>query len=545
MVFLAFFNFILIISIFGYSYLLKLVLSKSSNNYISNLDFFYGLFLLFLISLVAHIFIPLSYISNFIILIGIILFCISILKKKFKVSLVKYFFIIFIFSIIAYYGVDNVDSPLYHLQIVKWLYNHKLTFGLANLEYRLGVNYPWYSIITLINFEIFQFSNKYYVSILIFSFLLYEILSQKIVKKSFIFLSLAFSYLFIFSLIHPYNYGVVLNHIGNPEKDLFNMCLFIFAIYLILKIDESENISNNINIISISFIVFTMLIMQMVLYSFLFPIFIFLFYKFVKLTEHFKLLTCIVLITLLWLFKSVAINGCLIFPISFTCLNTDWTIDISFLNYMVDETKRYSRSLPSLEMLNDYYKTLETFLWVKPWFKNYFLQTAMHQINLIIFIFSLVFIFFLVLKKKYFISFFDIILITSILLVNFVCILMIPEIRYYWGPHISISVIILTTIICSFNYKFLKNVNFYNLVTILSLSFFLIFKVLPMSKFKDLTKLPERKHNYTSKKKIGIFNGYEIFTNNWQCADINEICVNIPKKNYDFKSKHSFLLILR
>ena len=51
---------------------------------------------------------------------------------------------------------------------------------------------------------------------------------------------------------------------------------------------------------------------------------------------------------------------------------------------MVDETKRYSRSLPSLEMVNDEYKTIETFLWFKPWFLNYYLTTALHQINSIL-----------------------------------------------------------------------------------------------------------------------------------------------------------------
>ena len=30
------------------------------------------------------------------------------------------------------------DSPMYHYQIIKWLYNYKITLGLTNLEIRFG-----------------------------------------------------------------------------------------------------------------------------------------------------------------------------------------------------------------------------------------------------------------------------------------------------------------------------------------------------------------------------------------------------------------------
>ena len=75
-------------------------------------------------------------------------------------------------------------------------------------------------------------------------------------------------------------------------------------------------------------------------------------------------------------------------------------IDLSTLKFHIDETKRYSRSLPSLEMVGDLYKTIETFLWLKPWLKNYFLTTALHQINLIIIIFSSFIGIYLIFKKK-------------------------------------------------------------------------------------------------------------------------------------------------
>ena len=543
MIFLALINFLIIFSIFGYSYLFKTVFYRDKNIFITNLDFFYGLILLYLISLLLHFFAPLAIYSEFIILIGLILSFYSFFKNKLKISILKYLIIIFIFSFIAYYGKNNVDSPLYHLQIIKWLTEYKLVFGLANLEWRLGVNYPWYSLISLLNIDFFKYSNKYYVSLIFFAFLFYETLNKNKILKSSIFLSLAFSYLFIYSLIHPYHYGVVLNHIGNPEKDLFNMLLFISLIYTYLRITELKNLSDQNNLISILFVVLMLTLMQTTIYLFISIVFIFMLFDIIKLKQNIKIIIILSFIFLLWIFKSIATSGCLIFQIPLTCLNTDWTIDLSTLKFHIDETKRYSRSLPSLEMVNDTYKTIETFLWFKSWFKKYFLTTALHQINSILLFFSSILGIYLLIKKKLKIEKYDALLILSILFVNLTCMLLIPEIRYYWGPHIALSIICISLIIWSFNINLLEKYNFYRITPIITLLLFVFIKVIPMFKYSDLVNLPIRAHDYSSKKKVGEFDGFEVFTNNWQCADIKEICVNTPKEQYYFSYVYKFLHI--
>ena len=543
MIFLALINFLIIFSIFGYSYLFKTIFFRDKIFFITNLDFFYGLILLYLISLLLHFFAPLAIYSEFVILIGLILSFYSFFKNKLKISILRYLIIIFIFSFIAYYGKNNVDSPLYHLQIIKWLTEYKLIFGLANLEWRLGVNYPWYSLISLLNIDFFQYSNKYYVSLIFFAFLFYETLNKNKILKSSIFLSLAFSYLFIYSLIHPYHYGVVLNHIGNPEKDLFNMLLFISLIYTYLRITELKNLNDQNNLISILFIVLMLTLMQTTIYLFISIVFIFMLFDIIKLKQHIKIIIILSFIFLLWIFKSIATNGCLIFQIPLTCLNTDWTIDLSTLKFHIDETKRYSRSLPSLEMINDTYKTIETFLWFKSWFKNYFLTTALHQINSILLIISSILGIYLLIKKKLKIVKYDVLLILSILFVNLTCMLLIPEIRYYWGPHIALSIICISLIIWSFNINLLEKYNFYQITPIITLLLFVSIKVIPMFNYSDLVNLPIRVHDYSSKKKVGEFDGFEVFTNNWQCADIKEICVNTPKDEYYFSYVYKFLHI--
>ena len=125
-------NFLILISIFGYSYIFKRLLLNKKDILIKNLDLIYGIFFLYFISLIFHLFVPLEKISKFVIFVGILTSVIIYLKDKMRISLFKYFLVVFLFSIIAYYGKNNVDSPLYHLQLVKWLTEFKLTFGLAN-----------------------------------------------------------------------------------------------------------------------------------------------------------------------------------------------------------------------------------------------------------------------------------------------------------------------------------------------------------------------------------------------------------------------------
>ncbi len=542
MVYLTLINFTIIISIFGYSYLIKRILYRNDDNYLKNIDLFFGLFFLLLISLIINFFFPLNQLSKFVIFFGILLFIICIFKKKSKISLIKYFFTIFIFSTIAYYGTDNIDSPLYHLQVIKWLTEHKITFGLANLGFRLGVNYPWFSIIGVLNIDYNFFSNKYYLSLIIFSFILYEILNQKKINKALIFLSLCFSYIFLFSLIHPFKHGVILNHFGNPEKDIFNMLLFIINIYIFLNINENQNENEKQNFIAIFFITLTLLFMQIPIYISVFPIILFTLFKHFKIKDHKYLLILIFTISTIWILRSVIINGCLVYPASFTCLNTKWTVDLSQISLMIEEVKKISRSLPSLELINNTYVTLDTYLWLKPWFKNYFLTMALHQINLVLILSSLLIIIFLFVRKKIKFKNYDFYIIISVLLANIVCTLQMPEIRYYWGPHISLSCFFVSLLMYSNKNKIIQNKNIYKYFSITILGLFLIFKVVPFIKLENFLNLPGR--NFTVNKiKLGNFDGYNVYTTDWYCADISEICVNSPKKNYSFDNKYNYLMI--
>ena len=104
-----------------------------------------------------------------------------------------------------------------------------------------------------------------------------------------------------------------------------------------------------------------------------------------------------------------------------------------------------------------------------------------------------------------------------------------PEIRYYWGPHISLSCLFVSLLLYSNRIKIIQNKNIYKTFSIIILGLFFIFKIIPFIEYENFLNLPGRNFNL-NKIKLGNFDGYNVYTTDWYCADMREICVNSPKK---------------
>ena len=431
-------NYLILLSLFGYSLIFKNFFYKK-NLKIENIDFFYGFLFLIFLSILINFFFPLKYFTIPIIVIGVIFFLIGVKKKYFKINFIYYFLIIFLITFISFFSADNIDSPMYHLQIIKWLNLHKINFGLTNLELRLGFNSSWHSFIGLLTLNYEKFSSKYYFSAIIFSFLLYEVTKYK--KKynySDIFLYLIICYVFSFSYLHPFNYGVVLNHLGNPERDIVSMLLYFSTIYFFIKIfEKSNNRDDRENIINIFLISFFVCVTTR---EATIPLIVLLFYFFYK-EKKYKLINFLNIFigvtAFLWILRSFILSGCFVFPITQTCFKTSWSANVETIDFLVKEAMRYSRTLPSLDKVTDFNFTLYTYEWLVPWLKNYFLESSLLQIGslLIVFTIILIIIKFIFNKKKYFfikIHQYELIIFIT-LIINFIFWMQAPEIRYAWG----------------------------------------------------------------------------------------------------------------
>ena len=552
MIYVIISNYLILISIFGYSLFFKNKLNRTNKTIIYNLDFFYGVSFLLFLSIFLNFFSPLMYFTIPIICVGVFLFFKGLRSKNFKINFFNYFIIIFLISFIAFYGRDNVDSPMYHLQIIKWLSLHKITFGIANLEIRLGFSSSWHSLLSLLNLTFSSFSAKYYLSTVIFSVIIFEVIQKKKIKLSFLFLYIFLCYLFLFSYLHPFNNGVILNHLGNPERDLVSMFIYVFSFYIFIKIFEerefSEKKKNLINILNIC-VFFCVSIRFINLLILLLPIFVF--YKNRK-YKIFNIVNIFIFIVgILWLIRNFILSGCFIFPIEQTCLETNWSVSIEALQNLVNEAKRYSRTLPYLNGVEDYDYSLYSYKWLIPWIKNYLLTTALLQINLFIIIFvSTSFVF----KIIYFkfknidtkkIDHFEIMILVLIFF-SILLWMVSPEIRYAWGLLFVLPCFLITLFIKNFLPNFIFKLN-QKLVKSSFLIIFLLFffKNMSLLKIEDILKVPNRSLNFSNIKKIGSFSDFDILFNNWKCGDYEGICVNTIKENYNIEKKYSYVFFKR
>ena len=178
MIFSSIFNLTLISIFAGYSFAIKKYLFKRDND-VSNLDLVYGYLFLISLSLIFNFFFALKYFFFPIIIIGLIFFFNDYKKKKIQINFLYHFLILFFLSFIIYKNGDNVDTPMYHLQIIKWLYNEKIVFGLSNLEIRFASSSLWFNLIALFKLKINNFSNIYTFNLIPFSILIYQIFQKK------------------------------------------------------------------------------------------------------------------------------------------------------------------------------------------------------------------------------------------------------------------------------------------------------------------------------------------------------------------------------
>ena len=532
----VFSNYLLLMVILGYSFLLKKITFTSRDILIENIDILYGLSLIIFISLSFNFFYPLIYLTPITIIIGFFIFLYAAYKKNFKINFLLYFVIIFFTTFMAFYSNMNVDSPMYHLQVIKWLSLHKISFGLSNLEIRLGFNSSWHSLVALLDLNINKFTAKYYISALILSSLIYETIRYRNkLNYSDIFLYLTISFLLFYSFLHPYGNGVILNHLGNPERDIIGMLFFFLIIFFFLKaLENSKDNKNYINLLALSLFlcISTRLMMS--------PMIILLVIILLKNKEYKKInfTTILLFITsILWILRSFFLSGCLFFPFSQTCFKTSWAVSIKEVQFFVDEAMRISRTLPTRNGVNDLDFSLNSYDWIYQWINTYFFSAALLQIGAIIIISTIFFIiiasFFNKYKSKNIINMYDFSIFLCLIFIIFLWFISAPETRYALGPLISLPCFFILLLFKKLNLReFLIGKNVKPKIIMGVLFSLLVSKSFSHFQFSDLYKNDKKIHNYSHIKKIGVYDNSDFFWGKFLCADFKEICVNTVKENY-------------
>ena len=535
-------NIIITFVILGYSFFFKIIFFDKKSHYLKNLDFVYGIFFIILFAIFLNFFFPLKNVKFIIFIIGIFYFFKSILKKKNHINHLRLIFFIGVFSFFTYWNGDNADSPIYHIQTINWIHNYKITFGLAILDWHYALNSIWHIFLASQSYKIGNFNTLYIINFIPFAFLLSEALDlKKFFKLSYLALFFSSFFFLFFSFIHPFNNGIILNHLGNPEVDTIGMVFFIFTGFIFLRYIEGKKLDDFYLLIIFSLI--CPLIKLTYIGSLIFPLTAIFYTKLnINLLPK-KLIFISALTSIFWSIRNFILNSCLVFPVKFTCIDTPWALSEKQVLFYLNQTKSFSRDTPLRSKYMDFDHTIETFNWFSPWFKEYFLNDAFLKISFLLFFFSVlgcIFTYFL--KKKIdiknYLSF-----LLPLFLINLYIWFQAPEIRFGWG--------ILIFFPCAFFSLFLiqqkisKKINlklFSNLIIILC--FLMIFKSFNNFKIDHLLEPFEKTYDYSNIYKVYETNNFEIYkSQNWLCGDFKKICINKLKQKYFIYEKNNYLFI--
>jgi len=380
----------LIIFLFGNLTNSKLIKTKST----SIEEFFIGLVILSFLSLLFNFFTSLNNYFNIFFLIIAIYWSHKInfnqLIKKIKISLL----ISLIGTITLVLDHSNrPDAGLYHLPYVSMLNEHKIIFGSANLHFRFGHISILQYLSAIFNFKIFSENLILIPLVLIYSstiiFFIYEIFKSKSQIIKF------FSFCFLIYTLTSMN-----RYSGFGNDDPAHMFYFISIIYFLkfeLLIEEKKY--DNFYKLSI-FSAYCFLIKQFYIFIFIFP-FLIICFEFNKRIFFNRSNFFILFFLFLWFTKNIFVSGCLLYPVSSTCIkNLQWT-DLQESKRVSLASEAWAKSWPDRKDQSlDYAKYLNT-NWVISWKKNH-MYVVLKKITPFLLIIMIVVLFNYQKKKKIF-----------------------------------------------------------------------------------------------------------------------------------------------
>lgn len=364
----------LFFSVVGYGFFLKKIFFK---NY--TLEF--GLIgILGVISLTFY-----SYFTNFFFshsgthnltlhIVGLFLYIYFIFINKKKVISFYLIITILIFIPAIFISKSHDDFPYYHLPYIVNLVENKIFIGNGNFSLAHRTHSSIFYLSSLFYLPVFGYKliNFSYYSVLIFSniYIFEKLINKEFINKgNFIF----YLHLFFFIFINIVFYRI--SEFGTDRTgQIFLLFIFIYFYNIIYEFDD---IHLNFKLLSI-FLVYLITIKSYFLTYLVLPLFLFVYLikkkKFVSNLIFNSLNYFLIFIILIYLFKNFLNNGCLIYPLYFTCFeNFLWSQPLSDTKYLNNWYELWAKAGagPNFRIDNPQVY-VEKFNWVSNWFSKYF-----------------------------------------------------------------------------------------------------------------------------------------------------------------------------
>ena len=104
-----------------------------------------------------------------------------------------------------------------------------------------------------------------------------------------------------------------------------------------------------------------------------------------------RLIFFLIFVLSLWIIKNIIVSGCMIFPITFTCIdNLAWSNNEAVFQTL--ETEAWAKSFPDSNMKLSYEKYISGFGWMSVWLKKHFVF-ILKKISIVFFLIFILLIF--------------------------------------------------------------------------------------------------------------------------------------------------------
>jgi len=282
---------------------------------------------------------------------------------------ILYFFIPLILFTSSYGMRLHFDATDYHLISQNWIRNSKIVFGLSNVY----AGYGWSTIYEYIQANFWFNKNFIYLHYINVSFFIsfYQFIYSCIFSSRNNFLRIASLNLLLFGFLDNFGFGgggntfLLFQTIGKP--DLTSGIIFTITGLILFKFLLFNEKINGIDFFFVSLFAlfaFQLKILNSILIFLLIP-FLFVYVKqnnlsfFSTLKSNFMILVVFVF----YLIKNVIITGCVVFPISYTCLTSASWSNKDYVKNYAEGVRLGNFGIPNLSSFNFNE-------WYSPWINN-------------------------------------------------------------------------------------------------------------------------------------------------------------------------------
>lgn len=349
-----------------------------------------------------------------------------------------FFFSIFILIILNIYASGfSDDLNHYHGGFITNADNSKIIFGYNLLHHHYGYNSMWLYLQSYLNFNDTLLQDIHIINgiclFLVLNYFFYEFYFNK--ENSNIIKSIFFSLLIFFLIKYTR-----LKEFGIDRPGIL-LSTFLLMFYLkknqtLVGIEASKKLIN----LCLLTAFFLTCIKIFFIFTFIIPILL-IFKTYFDNKKIYINLGLILSLSSLYILKNILVSGCVVYPISLTCINSiEWN-SYSIVKNLFLATEASTKSFDMYKGLLPVNLYVENFNWLNTWFLRNF-EELLNYFLTIIFCFAISIICFPASLKKQKLKDFNYLAIIIILIINIILFIKAPVVRYHHVLFLSLLIIL-------------------------------------------------------------------------------------------------------